>query len=456
MKGLALSVYTQCRRLLIQSLFGRPLTSFGPAAGNSKVLKSDPNGRLTNMRLYMPPFTLAVNRNVQASQLAISDHQDNCGVLLCGYCLSEDQRWLLAVCTDSVGSILETRTINIDIPNRNRRKNVSARKIGLSKLWDFLLGVMSTTTLSWRLVIGRFGRLGHGELKGWAGLLSRKHLQQGCKQLREMCVMCGMAGNNDAPYIVSACLVSLEVHPTIHIMTDSVKVEEKQSSDCPMSTPKDASCTHILVFPTSALAQANQPVNHQEHPIDLSTEDIFQGLDELDAEDIFSSLTDPDGSPKNNSAPGSPSHTAGGGMPMMNGTSKSKSLSDIQDEEHNLLQQPLAMGFYVSTASTGPLPKWFWGQCPEREDVCPTCFKAALHIHCPAAQQNPDEFLQTPHKHNHPLDSSLTCDVLRYVLEMYNALSWLTIDPMTDDRRSCLPAHLVVLMQLYHAVRSFV
>ena len=41
MKGLALSVYTQCRRLLIQSLFGRPLTSFGPAAGNSKVLKSD-------------------------------------------------------------------------------------------------------------------------------------------------------------------------------------------------------------------------------------------------------------------------------------------------------------------------------------------------------------------------------------------------------------------------------
>jgi len=124
--------------------------------------------------------------------------------------------------------------------------------------------------------------------------------------------------------------------------------------------------------------QANQPVNHQEHPIDLSTEDIFQGLDELDAEDIFSSLTDPDGSPKNNSAPGSPSHTAGGGMPMMNGTSKSKSLSDIQDEEHNLLQQPLAMGFYVSTASTGPLPKWFWGQCPEREDVCPTCFKVRL------------------------------------------------------------------------------
>ena len=47
-------------------------------------------------------------------------------------------------------------------------------------------------------------------------------------------------------------------------------------------------------------------------------------------------------------------------------------------------------------------------------------------------------------------------DCCRYVLEMYNALSWLTIDPVTDDRRSCLPAHLVVLMQLYHAMRAFV
>lgn len=56
--------------------------------------------------------------------------------------------------------------INIEIPNRNRRKKASARKIGLQKLWDFLLGVMSATTTPWRLIVGRFGRLGHGELKG--------------------------------------------------------------------------------------------------------------------------------------------------------------------------------------------------------------------------------------------------------------------------------------------------
>jgi hypothetical protein len=31
---------------------------------------------------------------------------------------------------------------------------------------DFILGVMSKSVTPWRLVIGRVGRLGHGELKG--------------------------------------------------------------------------------------------------------------------------------------------------------------------------------------------------------------------------------------------------------------------------------------------------
>ena len=44
----------------------------------------------------------------------------------------------------------------------------------------------------------------------------------------------------------------------------------------------------------------------------------------------------------------------------------------------------------------------------------------------------------------------------RYVLESYNALSWLTMDPISNDRRSCLPAHFVVLMQLYQAMDKLV
>jgi mediator of RNA polymerase II transcription subunit 13 len=43
----------------------------------------------------------------------------------------------------------------------------------------------------------------------------------------------------------------------------------------------------------------------------------------------------------------------------------------------------------------------------------------------------------------------------RYVLENYNALSWLTFDPVKNDRQSSLPIHIVVLMQMYHALNAF-
>jgi len=48
---------------------------------------------------------------------------------------------------------------------------------------------------------------------------------------------------------------------------------------------------------------------------------------------------------------------------------------DPQDEPPNLLQQPLAMAYYLSTAKTGPLPKWFWSAAPENECRSPNCFK---------------------------------------------------------------------------------
>lgn len=44
--------------------------------------------------------------------------------------------------------------------------------------------------------------------------------------------------------------------------------------------------------------------------------------------------------------------------------------------------------------------------------------------------------------------------LFRFVLEQYNALSWLTCDPAIQDRRSCLPIHFVVLNQLYNFIMN--
>lgn len=116
-----------------------------------------------------------------------------------------------------------------------------------------------------------------------------------------------------------------------------------------------------------------------------------------------------------------------------------------------LLQQPLALGYLVSTAPTGRMPSWFWSSCPHLENVCPVFLKTALHLHSPSIQQNTDDILHPNQSAtDHPLDSTFTADVLRYVLEGYNVLSWLSMDSNTHDRLSCLPIHVQVLMQLYH------
>lgn len=98
------------------------------------------------------------------------------------------------------------------------------------------------------------------------------------------------------------------------------------------------------------------------------------------------------------------------------------------------------------------MPDWFWASCPHLENVCPVFLKSALHLHSPSIQQNTDELLQqnSSSANDHPLDSTYTAHVLRYVLEGYNVLSWLAMDSNTHDRLSCLPINIQVLMQLYY------
>lgn len=117
-----------------------------------------------------------------------------------------------------------------------------------------------------------------------------------------------------------------------------------------------------------------------------------------------------------------------------------------------MLQQPLSLGYLVSTAPIGRMPDWFWAACPHMENVCPAYLKTALHLHSPSIHSTQDEILQQNHPSSmdHPLDSTYTEVVLRHVMEGYNQLSWLAMDSNTHDRLSCLPIHVQLLMQLYH------
>lgn len=113
----------------------------------------------------------------------------------------------------------------------------------------------------WRLVVGRVGRIGHGELKGWSWLLSRKALLKASKHLKEICGQCSLLYPSAAPCVLSACLVSLEPDSTLRLMADQFTPDERFSQasvNCQLSTPQDVTCTHILVFPTSATTQVKK------------------------------------------------------------------------------------------------------------------------------------------------------------------------------------------------------
>ena len=87
--------------------------------------------------------------------------------------------------------------------------------------------------------------------------------QRASKQLSENCSQCttGSSNSDDVMCVKSACLVSMEAHPSIVVLADSPKTEERQSSSrCQLSTPRDAAVTHILVLPTSANASVSATV----------------------------------------------------------------------------------------------------------------------------------------------------------------------------------------------------
>ncbi|KAM6985077.1 mediator of RNA polymerase II transcription subunit 13-like [Aplochiton taeniatus] len=459
LRSLAFSCYSQCRRLLPTQTHIRSMTGFGPASMLNAVLTSPDHP--SPLQGYSPPFILGPTRQKQPEPGEVwAEVPPRYNVLFVGYCLSHDQRWILVSCTDQQGELLESCIINIDVPNRSRRPKVSARKMGLQKMWEWCVGLIQMTSLPWRIVIGRLGRLGHGELKDWSSLLGEHSLHSISKQLKEACRMCGIS-SADSPSILSACLVAMEPQGSFVVMPDAVTMGSVfgrstalnlQTSQ--LNTPQDASCTHILVFPTSATIQ----VAPSSYPTEDNTDDMFDlpFPDELENDighDMMLITGNLHPSPNTSPvpSPGSPSGM-GSGSHFQHARSQGERLLSRENPPEELKQQPLALGYYVSTARAEGLPHWFWASCPQAQNHCPLFLKASLHHHISVAQTDELVTDKTTKRTPHPLDSKTTSDVLRFVLEQYNALSWLTCSPTTQDRRSCLPVHLAVLTQMYNAI----
>ena len=85
-------------------------------------------------------------------------------------------------------------------------------------------------------------------------------------------------------------------------------------------------------------------------------------------------------------------------------------------ERIDLLNQPLAIGYLVSTAGTGQMPRWFWSACPHLERAGgPVFLRSALHINQASVLHGGDDGFGPAASSGkvHSLDSSYTTDVLR-------------------------------------------
>lgn len=49
-----------------------------------------------------------------------------------------------------------------------------------------------------------------------------------------------------------------------------------------------------------------------------------------------------------------------------------------RETPEELKQQPLALGYYVSTAKAENLPEWFWSSCPQAQNQCPLFLKVKV------------------------------------------------------------------------------
>jgi mediator of RNA polymerase II transcription subunit 13 len=444
LRKLAFTVYSQPRQLHVEDirpLLSKSMTRFGPFSQATDILDTLVNNPSSTYRIPTSPFILAPKSSnyeiTQQQKLKIKNPDEK--VLFVTYCLIKDDFLIVSV-TDDRGELNDTEIISISrrtTPKKSQDQKMSSQVSlvveAIQRLWAYIQGIMSMDTKNWRLVIGRFGKIGHGEFKAWTSILAKKNLQSYNSILKgkdkelqtpatdkpsiltasTSCKTCSLnPGFVETPALIAACLVSTEADAYFKIFPELLADPKQRGGKI---NPNDYSITHIMVFPTSPC---------------ISNE-VDTGLVEDKEDDFFFNAAADDT-----------------GMEIDDIGIDINDLGEVSATTTSIANQPIAMGFLISTAPALNVPDWFWSQCPNAKNDTPVHLRSALHISVPHVQQNDDVMLAMTE--NHPLESNKTEEVLTYILQTYNELSWLNIDFISGQRKSCLPIHIQNLLKLYN------
>jgi hypothetical protein len=346
LRSLAFSVYSRALSSIDILKNGRSLTFFGPIA-DKKGQDSPPH-----KHVYAPPYILSPSASIssfgplhgtQVHQILFAPDE---AVLFCGYCVSPDQRWLLAACCDRQGELLDSTIIGIQASEIS-----TSRKEALQKLWSYICSIVGNSILRWNIVITRFGKPSNHEIRDWPmivddGLLDANQL------LHSECDMCHMFVQRDprcatTPKLLNVMVVSVQPERNIQLYPTSDSLH---------------SMSHVMVLPQDHRAEAAAPCT--PNPMDefefttfpeaggggemagfQMDDSLFSALDSMDI------LMEPE--------------VPGGGHMMVAGAEDSI---------------PKAVGYLISTSPTGYLPEEFWGY--EKSQSSCSMFKVGCNLLC--------------------------------------------------------------------------
>ncbi|KAJ7388030.1 Mediator of RNA polymerase II transcription subunit 13-like [Desmophyllum pertusum] len=313
LKCLAFSVFSRCRKSLPLNLNAKSLTVFGPAARHEallrqreltikfiivhyfivtagKMLKSTQH-HMSSATQYLWPLADSADETATSLMASIAD----ASVLYCGYCLSHDDNYLLAVCTDSVGELIESCVISVEPCLRpdGRQRKTAARTKALIKLWEFCQGVIGNITDSLET--------------DWKEILSKTSVLSGDQMFKDTCKTCFSMKQKNRPTILGTSLTSLETEPSIRLymargnaMENTNQLAKYHYGLLPKvsslfegvsntrtsvgAVPKpDVSRTYIAVMPVASLkCSIGKRSNTKSHaPPDTTTETVVTDTDIL-------------------------------------------------------------------------------------------------------------------------------------------------------------------------------
>lgn len=424
LKRLALNVYSQCRSNPTSDVFKNQkcMTGFGILNARESLIRRRQVENILPTQIYHPAYVLAdpmkyVKSDSLISSTPSSSHEN---ILYCCYCLSLDNKWLIVMCTDKIGQLSETTLIKT--LHSNKKKDLMWNII-LRKLWDFINSVVSFSVCSWRIVLSRYGDVCHTELKEMNNLVQKEiHnlISRPASPHTDVCVRCSTDDSKRGKCVfrsISFCTTKVDRYIRLMLFKKIRNI--------------DSAYSRIYIIPSSNGQKQTLGTNINDSFSTDRKNRLFNDYDEnhtfmplisspADAS-LFSTSPQSEFSKMNTLGLSPPNIIAGHNLPFFSPLGQVSNSYISPNKHSNKLCNQLASGFLLSGSSDD-----------KQKSTEPSVLRSDLLIHESSSAIDL----------THPLDSKNFFEVLRFILERFDNLSWLTINPATGKRESSFPVHV--------------